>query len=258
MIDVSMVIPTLGSRPEWLVSSATSILEQEGVGVSLSIVCPTGVSLPESVVGKANVSVRHLDEPGLSRAINFGWEESPSARYYAWLGDDDLLTPGGLKAAVRFLDEHPESSACYGNVRYIDGAGRTLFVAHPGRLAILYTRFGKDIVPQPGSLFRPRPDGGPLKLDESLKYGMDLDLFLRLRLEGRVSYLDRELASFRLHQSSITFNNTDRREAESIRMRYLGATSARIVSRMRPFFNISDRLLYRAVQRDRAKAGRGR
>jgi GT2 family glycosyltransferase len=163
---------------------------------------------------------------GLSGALNAGLAASrPENRYFAWLGDDDLLTPGSLLATTSALDSTPEAVLAYGWCDYIDEADEIVFRSRAGRLARLILPFGPNLIPQPGSLMRydaVRAVGG---LDETIKLAMDLDLFLRLRKQGRFVSLPRTLACFRWHADSATVSNGElsMEESDRVRMRYMPA-----------------------------------
>lgn len=246
-----MVIPTLGTRPGWLRECISSVRSNPtSHPLDVCIVAPLSFDVAALGEHAEYVSVILSEKKGLSAAINIGWDYLIGADYFGWLGDDDLLAAGSLDRVAGVLDSDSRASAAYGNVRYIDELGRTIFVSRPGRLASAYLKYGKDLVPQPGSLFR-AIGGAPPKVDESLSYGMDLDLFLSAKRSGRLRYVPHEVASFRLHGTSITFNNTDRSEADSIRSRYQSKVERSLVATVQPAVCILDRFLYRAIQRER-------
>jgi GT2 family glycosyltransferase len=248
MTRIGIVIPTLGGRPDWLRGTLESIFTQEGVDIDVVIVTPR----PEEVASAAEGTPALIfgsTTPGISAAVNEGWALLPEADYIAWLGDDDLLAPGSLKLSKRALDENPRATSTYGWVRYIDAEDETIFLAKPGRIASAYLPWGKDLVPQPGSLFRRAAVKEAGWLDTSLRFAMDFDLFLRLRVLGQLIYLPTEVAAFRLHPGSITGANRSYEEAEEVRSR---AHTSRI-NRFRrvgsPLRQVVDRLLYKYNQR---------
>jgi GT2 family glycosyltransferase len=141
----------------------------------------------------------------MAAAINDGWRTFGSShKYLAWLGDDDELTPGSAATAVAFLERHLDAVMVYGRCDYIDGQGRLLFQARPSPLAGRLLRWGPDLVPQPGSIVRESAVRTAGFVDESLRFAMDLDLFLRLKDVGRIGYTPHVLARFRWHEGSTT------------------------------------------------------
>src|SRR5207253_783261 len=78
------------------------------------------------------------ERPGLSAAINEVWQAyGAGADYFAWLGDDDVLSPISVFASTEHLDRHRECVAVYGRIRIIRADGSTVVTMRPGRLALL-------------------------------------------------------------------------------------------------------------------------
>ncbi|MDL5352336.1 glycosyltransferase [Microbacterium sp. zg-YB36] len=249
MIDgqVLMVVPTLGTRRDWLIDALRSILDQEtDVQPIVRVVAPDSAPI-QDICDDLGVELLRSNRRGLSAAINDGWNSPHEAEFVAWLGDDDLLAPESLLASTRHLEEHPKSPAVYGQVRYIDEDGATLWVQRPGIWGRWYFRVGKNLIPQQGSLFRwaaVQQIGG---IDELYQSAMDQDLFARLQRRGRLHYVRRELAAFRLHASNITVTKGEggNDEGDEIRGRYFrrGYPVIRSITRR------TDRLIYALIRR---------
>jgi hypothetical protein len=62
-------------------------------------------------------------------------------------------------------------------------------------------------------------------LDESLKWAFDLDLFLKLRRQGKFLFINEPLAEFRWHEGSLSVGSRQGsvNEASKVRQRYLPA-----------------------------------
>lgn len=221
---VLLIIPTLGERAQLLRHAITSVVQQEGCDVDLVLVMPSG-SPAQQIAEESAVRVVRDPGAGLSAALNAGIAAAdPSCQYFAWLGDDDLLRPNALRAAVAALGSEPMAVMVYGRCDYVDDGGRTIFVSRAGPWAERLIGFGPNLIPQPGSLMRldaVRAVGG---LDEKLKFAMDLDLFLKLRHFGRLRALPQTLAAFRWHADSLTVANQKESidEADRVRRRNLG------------------------------------
>jgi len=246
---VLVAVPTLGTRPDWVRASITSIVLSSrncDADVLIRIITPTNVNLDPQLF-RDNPSVAQLvsDRPGLSAAINDGWSSPHDADYVAWLGDDDLLSPESLHLTLTALESSRLAPAAYGKVRSIDEAGKTLWIMRPGRWAPAYMMIGKNLVPQPGSLFRWTAIIGAGALDESLRAAMDQDLFMRLRKQGRLLYAGGEVAAFRIHGSSITTNGSGSDEGERLRSLY----SPRRSRWTRPLTRVTDRVIFGLMRR---------
>ena len=219
---VAVVVPTLGRRLDYLRESLESI---RGAGDAL-ILLVAPAAFDASALIAEGLADSKIDEavPGLTAAINQGFASLPAdVEYAAWLGDDDRLHAGALDDAVAVLDRKPRSVAVYGACEYIDGEGRRVWRNRSGWWAAPLLRFGPDLIPQPGSLFRRSAldEVGPLRTD--LGWAMDFDLFIRLSKVGRLTYLPRTLADFRWHADSLSVRAREDsvREASEVRRAHL-------------------------------------
>ena len=245
MCEVQYVVPTLGTRSEYLEICLASIAAQ-GPQAAITIVCP---SIARS---KLKGPARHYgaeivteDRPGIGAAINTGWKVR-STEYCGWLGDDDILLPGSTTAVVRRL-RRGDCLAVYGDMNVIDEFGQHLWVVHPRRAALWLAAIGQNYLTQPGSLFR-RSDvekvGG---VDESLRYAMDLDLFLRLRAWGGIAYLPKRVSAFRRHESSLTVSNPNPgAEARAVRESHQSSVVRPVVQVFGPALDVVGKVWGRA------------
>jgi len=233
----------MGTRPQWLRQTLLSIASQQAAAVNIVVVLPSGGDASPAE-GIDSLTVKREDRRGLSVAINSGME-SAKAEYVTWLGDDDLLAPGSLRYSIVALQQHPCAPFSFGRTRYIDSAGATIGLARPSSMAARHLRYGKDFVPQPGSLIRRSAWNAVGGVDESLHNAMDLKLFLELCRLGRPVYLRREVSAYRLHSQSITLAKGASDESEAIRRSYQGRTAARTYAMWRPTLKEIDKWMDR-------------
>jgi GT2 family glycosyltransferase len=230
-VSVLLVVPTLGLRAAYLSESLASIARQGVDGLDLVVVGPEGKGLEAEAVRYGG---RFLPDPGrggLSGALNAGLAAAlPGTRYFTWLGDDDVLAEGSLRASTDALDRHPDAVMAFGWCDYIDMAGRVIFRNHAGRIAARTITWGPNLIPQPGCLFRLADVVAVGGLDESVRLAMDLDLYLRLRQRGRLLAVPQTLASFRWHSGSATVSgeSVSTEESDQLRMKYMGPISRRL------------------------------
>ncbi len=163
-------------------------------------------------------------EHGLASAINLGFKCMPKdIKYVTWIGDDDLLEKDSGKQSVDFLEKNPEYVMTFGECAYIDSKGALIGKNHSGQWAVNLLRFGPDLIPQPGSVFRRSSFNTIGHLDDSYAFAFDFDLFIRLSKIGRLKHLGIPVGSFRWHNGSKTVAN--RRysvmEASRVRRRHL-------------------------------------
>jgi GT2 family glycosyltransferase len=220
--EIGIVVPTLGTRPEYLVQCLKSI---RLAGTSLiHIVMPDSASLPPEITTDLYDKVIADPGTGLAAAIHTGLIAFPEpVRFINWLGDDDLLKPGSLDITSNALRDSPDVVLAYGGCDYINSENQVIFTNKSGKYAVPLMRFGPQLIPQPGSLFRRDAYEKIGGLNSEFKWAFDLELLIRLSEVGRFKFLNQTLASFRWHEDSLSVGGRDGsvREASRIRKQFL-------------------------------------
>jgi GT2 family glycosyltransferase len=245
--SVLFVVPTLGLRPRYFAETLDSLQGQDHPNLEVVVVAPAAAVHVRKETDRRGVALVIQEGHGLSGAINDGFRtHGERHEFWAWLGDDDTLTPRSASQAVAYLRQHPEASMVYGRCAYVDEDGRLLHVVRPGRLAARLMRWGPNLVPQPGSVARATAMRQVGMVDESLRYAMDLDLFLRLQEVGAVRYLPKVLGTFRWHSSSTTVSQSVASETEARLVRARTWTGRRSIGPfVEPFATVAGRVLHR-------------
>lgn len=219
---VGIVVPTLGTRPELLQDCLQSI--RQAGKAHICVVAPAefdGTDLQQNgLIDQIGID----PNGGLAEAINYGISLLPvEIKYVNWLGDDDLLAPGALDQAEQALTSNSNITMVFGSCDYIDSGSQVIFTNKSGKWAVPLLRFGPDLVPQPGSLFRRSAFIKVNGLDTKLKWAFDLDLFIKLSTIGDINFIDKKLASFRWHPESLSveFRSKSAQEASMVRKKYL-------------------------------------
>ena len=220
--DCGIVIPTLGTRTDYLMTCIRSIRN-----AGYTYIC---VVSPDKQLGKNLLDAGYVEQfvhqsgTGIANAINVAFAHLPDhIQFQSWLGDDDLLEIDSMEIARQCLISNPSATAVYGKCRYIDSEGREIGVNKIGSLASRILRFGPCLIPQPGSLIRRtsfRQIGG---LNESYDCAFDLDMFIKLQSLGPTKYVGEILSSFRWHpdSKSVQQRRTSVSEASKIRISHL-------------------------------------
>ena len=220
--EIGIVVPTLGTRPEYLAQCLRSIRE---AGSSLiHIVMPVSASLPPEITSDLFDLVIPDPETGLAAAIHIGLVSFPEHIHFInWLGDDDLLKPGSLETTSEVLRKDADAVLVFGGCDYINSTSGVIFTNKSGKYAVALMRVGPQLIPQPGSLFRRDAYEKIGGLNAEFKWAFDLDLLIRLSQIGTLKFLNRTLASFRWHDDSLSVGGRDGSvsEASRIRKRFL-------------------------------------
>jgi GT2 family glycosyltransferase len=215
---VGIVVPTLGERPDYLEQCLKSIREAGEAHVLLVA--------PESLDTKSLKSSGLIDSAiadprnGLAAAINLGIKSLPeSVEFVNWLGDDDLLSPGALNTATTALESSDDIAMVFGACDYIDSHGKVVWKNSSGQWAVPLLRFGPDLIPQPGALFRKSAFNAVGGLDTKFGWAFDFDLFIRLSKFGKLHYINETLAQFRWHPESLSVEHRKKSVAEASQVR---------------------------------------
>lgn len=227
--EILVVLPTLGERKDLLQQALESfIIAGREVRARLVVVVPYQKPEIEEFVKAYGGEVIADPGRGMAAAINEGLSKRRSEDYYIWFGDDDLQSPGGLGALRDLMEKFPLAPIAFGGCTYIDDVGNVLFRNRFQLIAQPLLRIGPNLIPHMSALMRIEDVLAVGGYDESLKYAMDLDLFLRLRARGRFVYTRREVSAFRWHSDSLTAGSLVEsfREARRVRRRYLGPIGA--------------------------------
>ena len=125
---------------------------------------------------------------------------------FAWLNSDDTYLPGALQTAAGYFRDHPDAGLLYGDAHYIDISGAIISNYRTaefdlGRLAVA------NIICQPAAFFQKAAFEAVGGLDETLRFAMDYDLWIRIGKRFHCRHIPQLLATYRLHESSKTISN---------------------------------------------------
>lgn len=163
---------------------------------------------------EAAEGVRFVSEPdkGLSDAMNKGIHMA-TGDIVGWLNADDAYEPGALHAVASAFASHPDALWATGRVRITDGSGEEIrsWVSRYKRFFLrrysLRSLLVQNYVQAPATFIRRDAllaEPGPFDL--RFKYSMDYDLWLRLARKGDPIVLDRDLATFRMAEGSLSMS----------------------------------------------------
>ncbi len=180
-----------------------------------------GASTDGTVALLDRAGVRYISEPdrGLAHAMNKGIELA-RGEIIGELNADDVYTPGALAAVGEAFAAHPQAEWVTGRCNIVDGDGREIrrsITAYKNALLRRYSLglyLTHNFVSAPATFFRRhvlRELGG---FDERYHISVDYDLQLKLARRGDPVVLDRNLASFRMADGSLSMSGFERQFAE--------------------------------------------
>lgn len=219
---IGIVVPTLGKRIDYLSQCIESINKAGTDKNSPFVVLVTPDTFDVSDYLKAGRIHKVVKDQGLglAQAINAGFSEMPNEiKYINWLGDDDMLSLGSLDQTSEFLDSNAKSVMVFGGCNYVDQENQIVWRNSSGPWAVPLLRFGPDLIPQPGALFRRTAFESVGGLSTSYPLAFDFELFIKLSKVGKISHLDQVLASFRWHPESLSVNHRSKSAADASKVR---------------------------------------
>jgi FkbM family methyltransferase len=203
---VTIVTPSL-NQGRYLDATIRSVLEQDYPRIEHIVV--DGGSTDETLdVLRRFGALRWTSEPdrGQAHALNKGFALA-RGEIFGWINADDVYLPGAISAAVELLRE----SGCalvHGGWSQIDENGDVLREVAPVPFDYRLQLEVRNGVSQPGSLFTRAAFDAVGGIDESYRYAMDYELWLKLGARYEVRHVDRILAAYRLHPESKTVAET--------------------------------------------------
>lgn len=163
-------------------------------------------------------------DDGQGAALHTGFRTT-SGEILAWINSDDVYAPDAFRTVCEHFAAHPETDWIIGRCPIIDRDGRIVRKMITRYKELWLRRFSyrrlliENYISQPAVFFRRRLFDRVGGINPGYHCAMDYDLWLRMGAVSRPAILDRELARFRVHDSSkmtLFFERSFREEIEII------------------------------------------
>jgi len=221
-VKVSIITCTWNSEP-WLRECIDSIRAQDHLDIEHVFVDggSTDGTLERIQALDGDVKLLTGVRGGISRAMNAG-VQAASGELIAHLHSDDIYVDSGVvSTVVRAFERRPDALWLYGRCKsIIDGEVRDNDFESK--------RFDWDglirgnLIPHPATFIRRSAFLAAGGFDETVKYVMDYDLWLRMAKMGAPIQIDDYLAAFRYHDGSLSTSNVwaCHNECLKVRLKY--------------------------------------
>ncbi len=212
---VSIVTPSLNQK-EFLPAAIESVLRQRYPRLEYVVVDGGSTDGSVEVLRSYEGRLRWISESdtGQANAINKGFRMC-SGEIVAWINADDILLKGAVEKAVAAFRQEPDLGMVYGEGYLIDEQGaiqrRFPYTAPPNLWRLVY--YGDTILQQTVFMRRSAVEAVGY-LDETLHWGLDWDLFIRLGKRYRMRYLPEYLGCLREYSATKTARGGYRRLRE--------------------------------------------
>jgi glycosyltransferase involved in cell wall biosynthesis len=226
--SISIVTPCL-NMGRFLDQCISSVLDQSYPGLEFLVIDGGSSDKTLDVVRRHSDRIAYwVTEPdrGQTHAINKGLERA-HGDVVAWLNADDYFLPGAFNAVASAYAANPDAPFYFGDGVRVDEQGRFKAPFFPGgavRFSHAALLNGLNYILQPAAFINRRHLEVVGLLDETLHYGMDSDLWMRLIARGRPATIQRQLAASREYDSTKTSTGSFDRieELRRIARRYTG------------------------------------
>jgi glycosyltransferase involved in cell wall biosynthesis len=212
---VTIITPSY-NQGRFIAATIESVLDQDYPNIEYIII--DGASTDET----AEVAARYADrltfisEPdrGQSDAINKGFRRA-RGEIVAWLNSDDIFLPGAVRTAVNALRARPDAAAIYGEGYRIDEAGGVISRFESTQEFNLWRLLNlSDFILQQTVFFRRAIFDEVGFIDESLYYGMDWEILMRIGLHAPIVYVPAEMGAIREYATAKSFAGGTKRARE--------------------------------------------
>jgi glycosyltransferase involved in cell wall biosynthesis len=201
----SVIVPSF-QQGEFLERTLQSLLDQDHRDVE--IIVQDGGSTDQSVdiLKRYDARLRWESKPdkGQSAAINEGMRKA-TGEFLSYLNSDDVLCAGALRRVAEFFASHRDADIVYGLADFIDERDEVLEVypTEPWN----YTRLLEMcFICQPACFWRRSVMERHGPFDESMRYAMDYEYWLRVGATTPFQFFPETLARSRCHARAKAFD----------------------------------------------------
>jgi glycosyltransferase involved in cell wall biosynthesis len=216
---VTIVTPSF-NQGRFLRGTIDSVLSQDYPRIEYIVMDGGSTDESKAIAGEYGDRLVWISEKdrGQAHAINKGFRMA-KGEIVAWLNSDDTILPGAVSHAVRAFESKPDLGAVYGEGYQIDIDGN-IKCRFPGtepfnlwKLVHLH-----DYILQQTVYFRRSVFDEIGYLDESLNWGMDWDILIRIGKRTMLEYIPEYMGCLREYSEAKTSTGSGARFWELVRI----------------------------------------
>jgi glycosyltransferase involved in cell wall biosynthesis len=222
-LKISVVTPSF-NQAQFIERTIQSVLNQNYPQLEYIVVDGGSTDGTLDVLTTYQSHLRWISEAdrGQAEAINKGFKKA-SGQIVCWLNADDEYVPDTFSQVANYFSRHPEARFLYGDAETVDETGRAYGRRGNVRPANFQDLASQgDFIVQPAAFWRADLLNEVGLLDETLRYCLDYEYWLRVSQKYPLHYLPVTLARERFHAQAKTTQATLRRiqEIEAVARRY--------------------------------------
>jgi len=195
---VSVITPSY-NQGRFIRATIESVLNQDYPNLEYIVMDGGSSDETAAIVREYGDRIVFISKPdhGQSQAINDGFRLAKGS-LLAWLNSDDVFLPGAVSAAVRAIRSNPDAGLVYGGGYVIGTDGNvTSRFPHTREPDLWRLVHLSDYILQQSVFFRRDVLDDVGYVDESLHYGLDWDLLIRVGLKYQLLYVPEYFACIR-------------------------------------------------------------
>jgi len=221
---VSIITPSY-QQASWLEACILSVLNQTYTNIEYIIIDGGSTDGSTDIIQKYAHQLSYWQsekDEGQANALNIGYKRA-KGQFIAFLNADDLLEPWAVETIIRVHEVNPDFGIIYGKCKTIDKDGNQL-IEGQGEQIRFEGLANKGMLP---SMFQPtcffnraflRPD---FFVNDKYKFAFDYELVLFITNQKTILFVNRDLASYRVHEKSKTALNTYEANKEKLAIQQL-------------------------------------
>lgn len=207
-MKISIITPSY-NQANYLEQTILSVLNQDYDNIEYIIIDGGSTDGSVDIIKKYEDKLAYWiseKDKGQSHAINKGLEYV-TGDVMNWLNSDDWLEAGAVSKIMKYFQKNPEIDVVFGNCNIIYPQIETkIYKAVPFDPIDFASRIS---VHQPSTFWRACLMQNIGRLDESLNYCMDYDLWAKMLFTHKSGLLNETLANFRRYPESKSSNFED-------------------------------------------------
>lgn len=216
---VTIVTPSY-NQGHFIRATIESVLSQDYPNIEYIVMDGGSTDDTARIVGEYSNRLTFISERdrGQSHAINKGFRMA-RGEIVAWINSDDIILPGAVTCAVSAFQQDPKIGAVYGDGNLIDYRGNVT-MRFPATIPfnLWYLVYALDYILQQTTYFRRAIFDDIGFLDETLHWGLDWDLLIRIGKKYPIRYIPQMMGCLREYGEAKTFSGGHRRFRELVRI----------------------------------------
>lgn len=203
MLPLVSIITPAYNRASYLDETIQSVLDQDYPHIEYIVLDDGSTDNTKKVLKKytARIILKTHSNMGETRTVNKGWRMSHGG-IVSVVNSDDPLLPGAVRAAVEFMESHPDILVTYTDWEKIGQNSEVLEHVRVPEYDYLYMLRRHHCIVGPGAFIRRKAFELTGMRDPEFRYVADFEYWLRLGLYGPFARIPETLATFRVHPVS--------------------------------------------------------